>query len=234
MLSLPDHFLAFLIGIVLPFYGFPAWRKLKRQALLGRAGARKRLYIRTMLIEWFLALCVLLVWSLEHRPLSELGFSINSSSRFLVILGVSLMACIALFRQLNQVVNMNGDFPDRLKAQMRTFAGIIPETPAERRLFSFLSFTAGVCEELFYRGFLIWYLALQLPVIVAAVVSTLLFAIGHGYQGASGLRKTIFAGGVLTVFYLVSGSLIASIILHFITNLTTGLIGSEILKYSEV
>ena len=54
--------------------------------------------------------------------------------------------------------------------------------------------TAGICEELLFRGFLTWYLAHHVGLPVAAAAQVVIFGVAHLYQGFGGIVKTGFAG----------------------------------------
>lgn len=94
-------------------------------------------------------------------------------------------------------------------------AGLAPQTRGERRMAAALAVTAGVCEELLYRGLLIVLgVSFGLPVWAAAVLSCVLFALAHLYQGWWGLVGPGVLGALLTVLYLGTGSLLFPILLH--------------------
>ena len=63
-----------------------------------------------------------------------------------------------------------------------------------------VSVTAGIVEEVIYRGFLFWYLLQFMPLWAAVAVSAVIFALGHSYQGVSGMLRVfvvgLFAGGL--------------------------------------
>src|SRR5262249_43179689 len=68
--------------------------------------------------------------------------------------------------------------------------GLLPNNAAERAAWIVLSLTAGVCEEILFRGFLIRFLhggVLVLPAAGALAVSSLVFGLGHAYQGFKGV-----------------------------------------------
>jgi membrane protease YdiL (CAAX protease family) len=63
-------------------------------------------------------------------------------------------------------------------------AFLLPQGPAESLLWIAVSVTAGVCEELVYRGYLqrqLWALTGRLP--LALGLQAMIFALGHAYQG---------------------------------------------------
>ncbi len=94
-------------------------------------------------------------------------------------------------------------------------AVLAPRSRRERRTAGVLAATAGICEELLYRGlFVALGVSLGLPVWVAAVVSCLLFAFAHLYQGWWGLVGPGLLGALFMVVYLGTGSLLIPIVLH--------------------
>jgi uncharacterized protein len=101
---------------------------------------------------------------------------------------------------------------------------LIPVTRAERAAFVGLSFSAGVCEEFVFRGFLISALfvateSLWLAVLLAAGA----FAIVHAYQRPAGAVRAGVLGLVLTLPLLVTGSVFPSMAAHALVDLIAGL-----------
>ena len=70
-----------------------------------------------------------------------------------------------------------------------------------------LSITAGVVEEIVYRGFVLWYLANFMPLWAALLLSSVFFGLGHSYQGKSGALRTGLVGLVFAILYVMSGSI---------------------------
>lgn len=114
---------------------------------------------------------------------------------------------------------------------LKQFGGVpglmVPRDSSERRLWMSLSLTAGLCEEILYRGFLIWYLNLLLPGMAAVLLAAIVFGLAHRYLGwKDGVLRATIAGVVLGVAYLVTGTLWVPIALHVILDVTSGLTGS--------
>ena len=62
--------------------------------------------------------------------------------------------------------------------------GIFPHSPLEATVYFFLAMTAGYCEELIFRGYLMQQFGLRtssktMGILLQAVV----FGLAHGYQG---------------------------------------------------
>ncbi|MBB5997598.1 CPBP family intramembrane glutamic endopeptidase [Streptomonospora salina] len=97
----------------------------------------------------------------------------------------------------------------------QSLAVLAPRGGRERLTAAALAVTAGVSEELLYRGLLVAFgAALGLPVWVAAAGSCLLFALAHLYQGWWGLVGPGLLGALFMVVYLGTGSLLIPIALH--------------------
>jgi membrane protease YdiL (CAAX protease family) len=101
---------------------------------------------------------------------------------------------------------------------------LLPRSQDEKRLFVLLSVAAGSGEELAYRGYAIPVLAPLVGVPGAAILTTAIFAVMHGYQGILGVLRTGVMGGLLAWAFLASGSLWPSIIAHTLIDLLAGLV----------
>lgn len=101
---------------------------------------------------------------------------------------------------------------------------LLPRSPHERGVFALLSVAAGVGEEVAYRGYAIPLLATIMGVPAAAVLTSVVFGILHGYQGLLGTVRTTLMGGTLAWGFLASGSLLPAIVAHTLIDLVAGLL----------
>ena len=63
---------------------------------------------------------------------------------------------------------------------------LVPRTNGEYRGMILVAFTAGVCEEMLFRGFVTWYFLAFWPgtrssLALAMIISSILFGFGHIY-----------------------------------------------------
>jgi membrane protease YdiL (CAAX protease family) len=109
---------------------------------------------------------------------------------------------------------------------------LLPRTLPERVVFAFLSLSAGVGEEVAFRGFAIPGLVLLMgSEWEAALISSLAFGVLHGYQGWLGVVRTGAMGFVLASSFVLSGSLWPAIVAHAVLDLVSGLIlGDTLLR----
>lgn len=103
-------------------------------------------------------------------------------------------------------------------------ACLLPRTGKEKLGFAALAVSAGVCEEVVFRGFLLAALTVATgSAWVAAPLAAGAFGILHAYQRATGVARAAVLGLLLTVPFLATGSLIPSIIAHVGLDLLAGL-----------
>jgi membrane protease YdiL (CAAX protease family) len=118
----------------------------------------------------------------------------------------------------------------RVAKSLERLSFILPGTAEERRWFVLVAITAGVSEEILYRGFLIQYFR-ELPVHVglteALVMSACVFGIAHVYQGIMGMVQTAILGAVFGVLFVTTGSLFFPMVLHALVDLRILLILRE-------
>jgi membrane protease YdiL (CAAX protease family) len=101
------------------------------------------------------------------------------------------------------------------------FSALMPSTPRERLLFTAVAISAGVCEEVVFRGWLLCTLhnVVGLKGTTLVLVAAAGFGLAHFYQGATGVIGTALAAILFTFFYVQSGSLLLPILLHVLVDL---------------
>lgn len=117
-------------------------------------------------------------------------------------------------------------FRRQVLAPFAPVQALLPTTPSERFIWAGLSLTTGICEELMFRGFALQYLTrppFGLSVELSALVTSLLFGLGHAYQGPRGVLKTVLFGAAMWVLLLTTGSLVFPMIVHTLVNLRLAL-----------
>jgi uncharacterized protein len=90
---------------------------------------------------------------------------------------------------------------------------------AEFLLAAVLVAVVAVTEETIFRGYLLlrFKTLLRSPAL-AVFLSSVIFSLGHGYEGSAGLVTVGVMGAVFAVIYLWRRSLVASIVMHFLQN----------------
>ena len=104
----------------------------------------------------------------------------------------------------------------------RKLAFLLPSTGEERRWWWLVCITAGISEEIVYRGFLLRYFhgwPFHLSLTWALVGSSVSFGIGHLYQGLAGAVQTFVIGFLFGAIFLLTGNLLLPVVLHAIMDL---------------
>lgn len=116
----------------------------------------------------------------------------------------------------------------------KTLAQLAPQNAWQLLLWILLSISAGICEELVFRGYLLQQFSRACKSIWAGIVlSSLLFGVAHGYEGASGMIAITVYGAMFCLLALKRGSLRAGMIAHAWHDIFSG-IALMLLKHTHV
>jgi uncharacterized protein len=205
------------LAVVSPLLGKRSYDKLGRTRDQDPT-AYRRMFTFWSAELWVLAVVALLVVAVEPGlDAASIGLVIKES------LDTALGAIVGFLVAATVVVLVSR----RLAAKGKLIPGrqaashLLPRTTAERWYAAGLSVTAGITEEIVYRGLLIavGMGALGLSKEVAAVGALAVFVAGHLYQGWRGMLVVTLLGATLTSLYLRSGSLLLPILLHALIDL---------------
>lgn len=216
-------FAAFAIGF--PTLSGPVYLRRRDALLTGDYQVRRREYQETILWLSAMGAATVALWLAQGRALSELGLGLTWNWRVAVAVGMALGVSALLRAQLRATL---GDAATRaaVRETLEPVREYFPRTAEETRLFRILSFAAGIGEEIYYRGFLIWYLAGVTSLWWSLLLSSILFGLAHWMHGVQATLRSTITGAVFAGVYLLSGSLWASMILHTAIDLTNGAIGA--------
>jgi len=225
--SVLDYLVVVLIFLVYVVRNYFRHRSMRDRMDSGEDGILMLEYKDTLVILWGGTALVIAVWLINGRTLADMGFVFGSSTSHLI--GWIVVAVLSLL--LTAQVYLISRNPKSAEAIRTAIAGepgvvrILPKTEQEHSWFKILSVTAGITEEIIFRGYLIWFFALYLPLWWAAFVALVFFVAAHLYQeSVRSLLKVASVGAILSALYLLSGSLLAAIVLHAVVDLTNGAI----------
>jgi membrane protease YdiL (CAAX protease family) len=208
-----DHFLAFLFGIVFPAIAIPHYARRREALRAGVPGIRMREYRDTILWLGGMGACTLAVWALAGRRWSRLGLE-GQVSGPVITASVVILALALFFWIQTRWVRRDARARESVRAQVEQVDEFMPATGPELRAFHGVAVSAGIGEELFYRGFLLWYLGTMMPGLAAVVVSSLLFAIAHLMHGAAATWRAGLLGAAFCGLYVWTGTLWLPMLLH--------------------
>lgn len=180
-----------------------------------------------------LVLVFLAVW-VTPITMADIGFRpvhFNAHNRFLLIAGLivcGLLTVLFIYQILAFIFSESYRNSTASNLQKRSQSGglyqkvvdnLIPRTKKEKRWFAMTAFAAGLCEEVVFRGFLLYLLSAVFPTIsnyLMVIAVGLLFGLAHFYQGLKGILKTALLGTLFGLLYLGTDSLILCVVLHFL------------------
>ncbi|HMQ05951.1 MAG TPA: type II CAAX endopeptidase family protein [Saprospiraceae bacterium] len=225
-----DHIFFFIIGIVLPALSLIRG-KVDMEILDFKSEDKKRFYYANGGILWIGAIVVFILWVLAGRPFSSMGLQWPVTDG-LVVIFVLVFLILYFIEMVAETKNIK-NFDELLKS-----AAFLPRNKTEFTHFSFLAFSAGVCEEIVYRGFLVTYLYFMIndPVWsyhVAVVLPALIFGAVHIYQGYKPALKITVMSLLLGTIFIFSQSLLIVVILHIGIDLIGGVIGMNLFNKME-
>ena len=209
---------ALFLLVVAPIMGFRRFRRLC-EAIASDPAARGRFYRKTVVRSWAITIGALTVIGLlTGRTPASIGLRGPTHGRSFV--GPTLIGAIVglgLGAILVSLVARTPSGRDTLRKAMGPAAVVLPTTSSERRFFLLVSLTAGVTEELAFRGFLLSFFRWIAPDssrLTLVLVSGLVFGLAHLYQGPRGMLTTAIVGGLLAEAALASGSLVLVMVIH--------------------
>ncbi|HSY48354.1 MAG TPA: CPBP family intramembrane glutamic endopeptidase [Thermoanaerobaculia bacterium] len=227
MTRLDSIYLA-LIAILLLLDYFVLWPMFLRRSQTDPGRARFWIWSAWMGMLWTLVAAGVVVWLIEGRAWGALRLISPHGWRLWGAMGLVLALAVTQGRTVLRIARSKRS--KRIKLGNPHVERIAPHTRSELGWWMALSLTAGVCEELIFRGYLIWAFQPMVGLWGAAAVSVAVFAVAHAYQGVSGIFATGIVGGLLTLVVLMSGSLFPAMALHAIIDIGQGLVAWLVLR----
>lgn len=172
---------------------------------------RKSLYFSAAVSQWLLAIltAIVIVGTSERLPIFE-ALSAWTFVKWTVAVAAISLAGVSAVLLL--------EFKGWWSEESRWVEQIIPRT-REEKLWSLLVLapTAGFCEELIYRGYLLPQLTRYFHSVDAAwAVSSVAFGLAHTYQKFNGAVRAALLGALLAYPVIRLGSLYPSMAAHFL------------------
>ncbi len=233
-MTLFDHAFVFIIAIAYPIVGFIGFRRLLRRVAAGEKVNRSDLYRTTFFSHWILFFIFIALWAHSTRPWSAIGISLDLDLWFAVGVALTIIGIAGLVMQNRKVQAATPKELDDLRKSLDCVSILVPQNGNELARFYGLSITAGIVEEVLWRGFLIWYLSQFMPLWGAATISTIGFGLAHAYQGLRQVPQITIVGAAFASLYLLTGSIWLAIILHIAVDVLQGRMGYDVMYKSAI
>jgi uncharacterized protein len=218
-----QHLLALFLIVVAPVWDHLATERLKAS----KESRAKIAYYRAMLIIGWIATVIALVTVGWHAILTFDAGATNpswlrqrSGARTFVagaLIGLLLVIALSALQ-----ARRSAAIREKMEEAFLRLSFILPRTGEERIWWIFVSLTAGICEEILYRGFLIHYFfaaPFHAGLLLTVIISSVIFGVAHLYQGVAGVISTAILGLIFSAVFLTTGTLVVPMILHALIDL---------------
>jgi uncharacterized protein len=218
---------AFLATVV-PLMGRRRIQQLMRIPQTNKA-ERLALYASTMAFQWLISAIIL--WRITADGISSADLGLRIEHPLLTSAVAAALAIVVLANQMYSLRHIGATAVDERNVLVQMALKVFPQDPSERLAFFAVVLTVAFCEELIYRGFVQRMFHDWGSTAIAGIVgSAILFAGAHLYQGRRGLLSTFSVGLIFSAVRWWTGSLIPSMVAHFIADLTAGYFSPSLVR----
>jgi membrane protease YdiL (CAAX protease family) len=196
------------------------YRMLKKQLNIDPT-ARLLFYRTQVLWEWSWVVVLVLIVVPIPEPLKWLGLVLPNQFGWIILLALLIGVVLSIF-----LLRRNPNAMAAMRRSLESSSILLPTTPSERKWFAVTAITAGICEELLYRGFLMSYLPSNFPMfagqfILISILSGIIYGLSRVYLGMKGILQTALTGFSFAIVYFLSGSLLPAMVVHILVELRT-------------
>lgn len=217
------------LALVAPLVDLWFYPRLQRATAAGKPGVRTRYHLIVSASLWLLAGIAISLAMRRHLPWSDFRLAVASPLRLAAGLGFVILYLAIALRQRSALL-ANPERLQRLMLKHATSDALLPHTPTELRSFHVLSLSAGVCEEIVYRGFMLWFAATWIGLWPALLLTSFLFGMAHIYLGKRHVVRAAIAGVFLGLVAVGSASLWPAIAIHALADILSGDLGYRALR----
>ncbi|MGC4377677.1 type II CAAX endopeptidase family protein [Fictibacillus sp. Mic-4] len=185
-------------------------------------------YRKIIFSSWTLVILLLIGMWFEETAFSDIGLNairLKSNSFHApvnsVFIGVLIGVIVALFLPVI-LSKYSKKYQDSLFSQLNGIEELLPSTNKERWWWMVVSLTAGITEEILYRGFLYYSFHRIFPgasIWSIVCLSAVIFGLAHAYQGIKGMALAVYLGAILGLIYIEFDSLLPAMFIHVLFDL---------------
>jgi uncharacterized protein len=168
------------------------------------------LYLPSLLLQILVFASIYLVLLRDNEPLTTLGLRLRDFTFINIGIGIGfLLVSVIILNVLSRALIYLG-----MSAQS-DISYLLPKTVWERGIWIILATSAGISEEVCFRGFIITRLGrFTNSVWPGAIIGAIAFGVSHSYQGIGGIILIGTYGFMFSLLFLARGSLVPCIVAH--------------------
>lgn len=220
--SIADHILIWAFGIIIPFLSGLQSDKLSGNITFDTR-ARIRLYLANSMMLSLAGSSILILWMALQRPFNTLGLkSIDWHHQEVVILTTTLFILLYFTDAYitHKAIRKKGSTPEWINRY-----SFLPHRRIELPSYLLLCLSAGIFEEIIYRGFMVTYFmptGNNIPW-MAILAPSVLFSLAHYYQGWTAVLKIVVFSMLFSIIFIYTKSIYPTIIIHFLVDVLSGI-----------
>lgn len=220
----PAWHTALVVLIMLGLSGLSAYSK----GLVSVGNTRNQIsrYITSIAMEWLMLGFIWLGLRLRNQRMRILlGENWGGVRQIVRDLGIGVLFLIVANLVLGLISHLLKAVPNAATL------GLLPHTPAQIAVFSLLTVTAGICEEMIFRGYLQRQFSVFFRNAAAGVVlQGIMFGASHGYQTPKFMLIILVYGVMFGMLAHSRRSLRPGMFAHFLQDLITGIAAGRFVR----
>ncbi|MHC8950525.1 CPBP family intramembrane glutamic endopeptidase [Sphingobacterium hungaricum] len=175
-----------------------------------------KFWISVIVLHWATLLLVLRFLNSENKTLRDIGYNLNKRKTSILILSYFVVAILLLCFVEFSIKQVNLD-----EEKLNQLGNFYPKTMTDRIIFILVVFSAGFCEEIIYRGYLITNITdLGLNKYLAWIPAAISFVFMHGIIGFTQFWFYFAAAFIFSAIYIFSKRLWPAIVVHLLFDLS--------------
>lgn len=218
--------LAGLVGIIYPTYFLLTYKKTNN-CIKGDDKFRLIDYKQTILIFWALTILILVNFFITQLP--QLNLYPNFTMTSIVLSILVLVFSVIQYKSSNITSESLAD----VKGKMEDVYHYLPKTKGEFNWFIILSISAGICEEIIFRLFLYEFLKENIGLLIAFVLTNVVFAITHIGMGKQNIISSFILGLLFSAIYYFTENIWIAVLLHIAIDINGGILGYRMNKQEQ-
>ena len=226
-MTISTHLVAILIGLIYPVYFLLTYKKTGKR-IKNDSSYRLVDYKLTIFIFWILTLLVLVNMLIDKSLYLNFYPTFNTIGIILAVL-ISVFIGIQIFTSKVSTIEK----AKSIEKKMQDVYHFLPKSKREFKWFNLLSISAGICEEIIFRLFLFSYLLEITNLIVAFVLTNIVFAITHLVSGIKNIIGAFILGIIFTTIFYLTENIWLAIVLHIAIDISAGTLGYYSFKYKN-
>lgn len=194
------------------------------------------LYYSNSLVLWLMTAVIVFTWYFSGRSMDALGLEWGKLP-YSLSAWLTLLVFLVLYGADAMLEVISPAQQEATRKRFQQKIGFLPANAPEFTHYVFLAFTAGVCEEIIFRGYFINYglwwandYESQLVLIPVLLMPAISFGLAHLYQGWQAVVKIIVMAVLFGFFFIETGTIWPLMLIHIALDIVGGLVSWHLLS----